>query len=279
MSKRVPFRLAGGGNPLVLVPTHVGGRGPYDFILDTGSAIVLLTPELASELNVAIDETREARGAGGAVQVSLGVVDSIAIGNREQRNVAVGITADLHRISQAIGAHVDGNLGFNYLRHYTIELDYQDSTIGFISGDLVGARPGRATIPFRLASPDKPLIVVPVFVNGTGPHDFVLDTGASATVLSLELANRLNLKSTTAPGMTAGGGGVQALTGLLDSFSVAGLEVRQLPVVASGFLQMLSDAVGTGLDGVVGYNFLRHYLVAIDYPNELLYLTPRRADR
>lgn len=35
---------------------------------------------------------------------------------------------------------------------------------------------------------------------------------------------------------------------------------------------MLSRAIGVKLDGIVGYNFLRHYKVAIDYPNEKLSL-------
>jgi hypothetical protein len=35
---------------------------------------------------------------------------------------------------------------------------------------------------------------------------------------------------------------------------------------------MLSEAVGAKLDGIVGYNFLRHYKVALDYPNETLSL-------
>ena len=33
---------------------------------------------------------------------------------------------------------------------------------------------------------------------------------------------------------------------------------------------MLSQVVGTKLDGIVGYNFLRNYKVVIDYPNEVL---------
>jgi hypothetical protein len=35
---------------------------------------------------------------------------------------------------------------------------------------------------------------------------------------------------------------------------------------------MLSNAVGAKLDGIVGYNFLRNYKVALDYPNETLSL-------
>ena len=40
----------------------------------------------------------------------------------------------------------------------------------------------------------------------------------------------------------------------------------------ANFFAMLSNAIGTKLDGIVGYNFLRNYKVTLDYPNETLSL-------
>jgi hypothetical protein len=37
---------------------------------------------------------------------------------------------------------------------------------------------------------------------------------------------------------------------------------------------MLSKIIGTRLDGIIGYNFLRHFKVVIDYPNETFALLP-----
>lgn len=34
----------------------------------------------------------------------------------------------------------------------------------------------------------------------------------------------------------------------------------------------MTTTLGTKLDGIVGYNFLRNYKVALDYPNETLSL-------
>ena len=39
-STSVRFRLAGGENPLILVPVQVHDEGPYEFILDTGASPV-----------------------------------------------------------------------------------------------------------------------------------------------------------------------------------------------------------------------------------------------
>jgi len=36
-STKVKFRLAGGVQPLILLPVEVNGEGPFEFILDTGA--------------------------------------------------------------------------------------------------------------------------------------------------------------------------------------------------------------------------------------------------
>ena len=43
----VTFRLAGGKQPLILLPVFVDGRGPYSFVLDTGAGPTLVSNELA----------------------------------------------------------------------------------------------------------------------------------------------------------------------------------------------------------------------------------------
>ncbi len=53
---------------------------------------------------------------------------------------------------------------------------------------------------------------------------------------------------------------------------VGDAEVVNMAVVVADFFAMLSHAVGTQLDGIVGYNSLHNYKVVIDYPNELLRL-------
>ncbi len=45
-----------------------------------------------------------------------------------------------------------------------------------------------------------------------------------------------------------------------------------LDVIIGGFLTMLSAAIGSKLDGIVGYNFPHHYKVVIDYHGAMLSL-------
>lgn len=40
--------------------------------------------------------------------------------------------------------------------------------------------PAHAVIPFRIANPDAPFLLVPAGISGRGPFDFVADTGNGA---------------------------------------------------------------------------------------------------
>jgi predicted aspartyl protease len=127
-------------------------------------------------------------------------------------------------------------------------------------------------VPFQLAGAVKPLVLVPAFVNGRGPHTFVLDTGASATVLSPELATALGIETTAAEPMTGAGGMLQATTGRIGSLTVGNAALQDVAVMVADFLAELGRVIGTPLDGVLGYNFLRQFRVTLDYPASTLWL-------
>src|SRR5947199_10035604 len=96
-SAEIKFRLAGGAQPLILVPVEVNDHGPFDFILDTGAGTSLLSLELASKLNVTVLGSKQGQSAGGAVSVSLAKVESFAVGTARLPEVDVGIV-DLKQI-------------------------------------------------------------------------------------------------------------------------------------------------------------------------------------
>jgi predicted aspartyl protease len=273
-SVKVKFRLAGGGQPLILLPAQVNGKGPFEFILDTGAGTSLLSSELGQKLGIKIIGSKEGQSAGGAVSVSLARVNSLAVGSAKLGNVDVGLV-DLSHIGKTVGAKIDGDLGYNFLKHFRITLDYRQSEIRLDDPkrfELAGQSAAVTEVAMRLANPSKPLILVDVYANGRGPFQFAIDTGTSTTAITPELAKQLGLASSPIGPATTGGAHVNVTAGVLQSFQVGGARIDNLAVVVADFFIMLSNAVGAKLDGIVGYNFLRNYKVALDYPNETLSL-------
>jgi predicted aspartyl protease len=266
---KVKFRLAGGAQPLILLPVQVNGDGPFEFILDTGAGTSLLSSDLAKKLKIKIISTKEGQSAGGKISVSLAKVDSLAVGQAKLDDVDVGIV-DLTHIGNTIGTKIDGDIGYNFLKHFRITIDYHDCEIRLDEPRRIQrlGRSSKAEVPMRLASLAKPLLLVDVHANGHGPFQFAIDTGTSTTAIAPELAQQLGLKSSPVGPLTTGGAQVNVTAGTLESFKVGRAGVDDLVVVVADFFGTLSQAVGAKLDGIVGYNFLRNFRVVMDYPSE-----------
>jgi len=272
-SSKIVFRLAGGAQPLILLPVQVNDRGPFDFILDTGAGTSLLSTEVAKELDIKVIGLKEGQSAGGEVSVSLAKVDSLTVAETKLEDVDVGIV-DLGHIAKTIGARIDGDLGYNFLKHFRVTIDYLDSLLrledpkgldSFACGTMTET-------PIRLANPAKPLILVEIHANGRGPFQFAIDTGTSTTVIAPELAQVLGVQTSPVGAGATGGAPVDFFAGSLQSFQLGGARIDNMAVVVADFFTMLNSAIGAKLDGIVGYNFLRNYKVVIDYPGETLTL-------
>lgn len=128
MSAQVNFRLAGPAKPILLVPTSINGTGPYQFALDTGASLTILSAELAHRLGVEKGEAKEGIGAGGPLAVSRSRVESLAVGAARRENLPVGV-ADLTPLSEAVGTTLEGILGYNFLKGFRVTIDYPHATL------------------------------------------------------------------------------------------------------------------------------------------------------
>ena len=272
-ASKVKFRLAGGAQPLMLLPVSVNGEGPFEFVLDTGAGTSLLTPELADRLKIERTGAKQGHTAGGPVNALLATADSFALGEIRRDDVDVAIM-DLSHIGRAVGPRLEGDLGYNFLKHFRLTIDFRVLELTLEDPRRLErfSPPARAEVAIRLGQPSKPLVLIPVFVGGQGPFQFAVDTGTSTSSISPELARDLNLRSTPVGPVTTGGAHLALNAARVESLRVGGAEMRDVDVIVGDFLTMLSQAAGAKLDGIIGYNFLRHYKVVIDYPNELFRL-------
>jgi predicted aspartyl protease len=258
---------------LILVPASVNGSPEREFILDTGASTTLLTTELAALSGVRPTGTREGMGAAGKVVIQTGQAGSVRVGQVTTRDTAVAITDGVLKIGAVIGAPVHGTLGHSFFGRFRMTLDYRRHRLQLESDPRP---PDPAGVPFRLAHPGKPLVLVDAVVNGSGPYPFAVDTGASTSVISSSLSRIADIQGRAAPPMTGGGGAVPASVGAIRSFAIGTAARENLPVMIADFLSMLSQATGARIEGIVGHNFLREYRVVIDYPNSCLTLSPER---
>lgn len=119
---------------------------------------------------------------------------------------------------------------------------------------------------------DNNLILLRVSVNNSKPLRFIFDTGASHTIIDAKRASELGLKTQGVARGTASGGPIQGAYIKGVSVSVQGAAVSN-QVIGSIPLPVIP---GFEFDGVIGYGFIKEFVVEIDYLSKTMNLYDRR---
>jgi predicted aspartyl protease len=110
-------------------------------------------------------------------------------------------------------------------------------------------------------------MTVPVKLSGTGPFQFLVDTGADRTAISSQLAARLGLSK-------GDNANVHTIAGIstVSTATVPDLELMRTPqkIVDAPVL----DREAMGADGIIGVDSLRSQRVEFDFPAQTLSIVP-----
>lgn len=124
----------------------------------------------------------------------------------------------------------------------------------------------RAEVPFRFIENH---IFVPVTIN-CRESLWILDTGASVSVIDLGYAEQLGLALSgeiLAEGATTT---VELAFTTLPPFTVGGIEFEEQQVAALDFVGLFQRLSDLEVLGILGYDFLSRFVTKVDYANEVL---------
>ncbi len=130
--------------------------------------------------------------------------------------------------------------------------------------------PAAVTIPFELLNHH---VIVKATVNKSRPLSFVLDTGANLAIVRTDVARELKL--TLEGSVTSRGAGPGAQSGSRvrnATWSLVGLERVAQPVAFALPLPELPTALGADIAGIIGGEFIKQFVVELDYQGHLLRL-------
>ena len=121
---------------------------------------------------------------------------------------------------------------------------------------------------------DTSLVVVPVMVNDHGPYKFLLDTGASNSILSPLVADALQIPPGRSDTLLSAGGNVPVTVRTLEVLQVGQARLRQIQIAVANFSLLQTLRV----DGILGGDYLRRFKVSIDYDNHIVQIEPSSPD-
>ncbi|MGO9938544.1 MAG: TIGR02281 family clan AA aspartic protease [Terracidiphilus sp.] len=106
---------------LIVIPVMINNAGPFDFMVDTGSQIVVVDPSLAAQLHLKIQGTVGLVSAANYAAASVTILDTLEAGShRVEKPVAA--VEDLGQI-QAADSRIRGVLGQSFLTHFDMLID------------------------------------------------------------------------------------------------------------------------------------------------------------
>ena len=149
-----------------------------------------------------------------------------------------------------------------------------DIAIGFRGVEMgaIDAPPQPAPIKFQKF---LNLLFMEASINGQGPFRFLIDTGATQTVITEKVAARLALKriATNVMHGVGGDGKLDSPIFRADAFKIGDVTIKNLPLgtLSNPTLELV-------LDGIIGTPMLADFIVTIDYPKAQLELSRKAAE-
>lgn len=292
----IPFELV---NHRPFVKLMVNGKGPLRFVVDTGASLSVISDTVAARLGikpVARGGGARAVGGSGTFPIIYGLLDSLAIGEAKIEAIPVYIRTihtapDTPEIEKA-----DGYIGLSVLANYGVTLDYQAKQMT-LDRSPIREEPAK---PDAAKPADPPSIVgdivsgfdVPIRSTSGGlasaetylpnlkrPLNFIIDTGATTTVISKAAVKRheldgLKIKGEIIRVIGAAGieDGVETLG--LTALTVNGLKKNNSRAVILN-LEAVNETSGFEQHGILGGDYLAHFRVSLDLRRYQFKLTPQ----
>lgn len=280
---RIPLRLQ---NDRPFVQARVGENMVLNLVIDTGASISVISHDAMEKLGIrplARGGQARAVGGSGTFPIVYGVLDMLALGEVKIYNVPVYIRTIHHltpRESDPEALQADGFLGLSVLSNFRMTLEYgshqlilenEPPPVSASTAPLDGA----SEIPFRTTNGG--LVSAEVTLHNGEVVNFLVDTGASATVLGAHIVKKYNLEKhiLRSPKIRVlGAAGVIENVDLIlmPSLSMNGLVQKNIraPVLD---LEAVNESAGFMQAGILGGSFLKHFRVVFDFSRARLMLT------
>jgi len=263
--------------PMMLI--HVNDeKEPLRFVLDTGSGMSVISQETAQRLGlraVARGGTARAIGGGGRFDIVYGFLQSMEIGDVRIEKVPVYIRRFFNDKTK-----VDGYIGLSVISKYLTTIDYGSHVL-----TLSRQRPPATTtnpaqgIELPLRTTSAGFLSGEVQIESVDKAlNFIIDTGATVSVVSEQLAEREDLLSRFVQNVRLQ---IYGSAGVADN-----VKVLMLPRVSFGSyerkrisaavldMDSINETAGFEQTGIVGGNFLRHFRLIFDFQRGILRLEP-----
>ena len=275
----IPFTKARG---LVVLPVKINGKGPFNFILDSGVGNMVITnPKLKDSLN--LQYLRKIKLAGLGVGSDIDAFSSpflnVKIAGVQAKSISAAVLDDdIFNLSSYAGIQVDGLIGYDFFKSFLVRIDFEDSILKVYKNQVTRLIKKGHKIPISIEN-NKPYIDVLVDAGAEKkiPLKMLLDSG-SGNPLSLESYNNGNFplpdKFVIANLGVGLSGIIRGFKGRVDRIKIGKFHLDHVVASYPYYEDIAAKITSVKRNGSIGNTLLKKFDVLFDYQNSCIYLRP-----
>jgi predicted aspartyl protease len=161
---------------LMLVSVSINDRGPFDFLVDTGTNTTLLDPRLAAELGLRAKDKLQLASLSSSAGVPRYYLQKLKVGPAAESNVEA-LAVPLTQLA-ALDHRIRGILGMNFLLHFSFRLDFDRNVMELYPFPENARVPDGLRLPVQI-NESRLLIAVASSAAPRGTWKLALDSGIS----------------------------------------------------------------------------------------------------
>lgn len=265
-SDPAPLATGENGANLLTIDVQINGKGPFQFVVDTGADRTVIADDVARQLGLVVSDPVMVEGVVRTVRADTVRIQTATVGTLTRENVKTPVLPRAQLL-------VDGYLGLDIIDGYRVTLDFKNHALLLSDprpAQLINWAPPNE-IPVRLVGSEGHLRSVNCIVDGIRATAFV-DTGAEISVGNSQLFDALRErdptynKHDTIPLTGVTGGIVEGRVTTVKKVKLGGLSFEDSRIAVAD-LQIFQL---WGLDArpalLIGMNWLRQFgKVSVDY--------------
>lgn len=264
-----PFELA--TDDTIIVRAQAGSLD-VDAVLDSGSAVSVLSSTLASRLAISGTDAR-VRATSGRTVVKIAHDVQLTL-DGQPRSLPMVVISDLSTTSAAFGRPIDLLLGLDMLADRALALDFAEARLALVpTGSFAGGN-GWSVLPLKLGTAHE--LLVSASLDGLPPAPMILDMGSgialmisSAFVGDHHLLDHRKVSTVAIGGME---GMHVAKAAMMDTVALVGLPVAAVPSA------VVENWLSTSAVANIGLPLIAQFDVVIDITASRLWLRkPKRS--
>jgi tetratricopeptide (TPR) repeat protein/predicted aspartyl protease len=286
--------------PLMTNPQNVRGYGlsvnvngaNAKLLLDTGAGGIVIDRKIAEKAGIKALVQTEIGGVGSKNGASgyIGVADTIKIGELEFHDCMV------HVVDKRSVLDDDGLIGADVFQHYLVEINLPDAKFGLSElpvdpkdagespASLESSAAGKSTWHDPYVSPEMKdftgvyrvghMLLIPTWLNGKPPKNFLIDTGAFDNTIDTGAAREVTKLHGDDYDQVKGLSGRVAKLYTADKVKIrfSRFEQDRNDLIAFD-LSGISNSAETEVSGTLGFAMLRMLDIKIDYRDGLVDFT------